>query len=154
MFCAQLRLRFRKITRLAGTLHPLGSGEHVNPDHHKNNSANHQILPCRINVQNIHDIGNGCQHDCADDGTENAAFTAKQRGSADNNRGNNLQAIGVSSWSLISGIAEALVRVIMAKVLFNFMGVEVLFFIEPFAWLAAWVFVLVPYYVYAKRRLE
>jgi len=66
---------------------------------------------------------------------------------------NNLQAIGVSSWSLVSGIAEALVRVIMAKIFFNFIGVDVLFFIEPFAWLAAWIFVLVPFYVYRRKRL-
>lgn len=65
----------------------------------------------------------------------------------------NLQAIGVSSWSLVSGIAEAAVRVIMAKVLFHIVGVEVLFFIEPAAWLAAWVFVLVPYYFYQKKLL-
>lgn len=65
----------------------------------------------------------------------------------------NLQAIGVASWSLISGIAEALVRVIMAKGLFYVLGADVLFFIEPFAWLAAWLFVLVPYYFYEKKRL-
>ena len=66
---------------------------------------------------------------------------------------NNLQAIGVASWSLISGIAEALVRVILAKLFFSWLGTEVLFYIEPLAWLAAWLFVLVPYYYYQKRRL-
>ena len=67
---------------------------------------------------------------------------------------NNLQAIGNSSWSLISGIAEALVRVIMAKVLFLQMGVDILYYVEPMAWLAAWLFVLVPYYFYEKKRLR
>ena len=66
---------------------------------------------------------------------------------------NNLQAIGVASWSLISGIAEAVIRVVMAKVFFHWLGVEVLFFIEPFAWLAAWLFVMVPYYFYQRKRL-
>ena len=66
---------------------------------------------------------------------------------------NNLQAIGVASWSLVSGIAEALVRVAMAKIFFFTLGVEVLFYIEPLAWLAAWLFVLVPYYFYQRKRL-
>ena len=66
---------------------------------------------------------------------------------------NNLQAIGVSSWSLVSGIAEAAARVIMAKVIFRWLGVDVLFFIEPFAWLLAWLFVMVPFYFYQRKRL-
>jgi len=66
----------------------------------------------------------------------------------------NLQALGVASWSLISGIAEAVVRVVMAKVLFQWIGVDVLFFIEPFAWLAAWLFVMVPYYYYRNKYLQ
>ena len=65
----------------------------------------------------------------------------------------NLQAIGVASWSLVSGIAEAVVRVIMAKLMFPVVGVDILFFIEPFAWLAAWLFVLVPFYFYQRKRL-
>jgi len=66
---------------------------------------------------------------------------------------NNLQAIGVASWSLVSGIAEALSRVVMAKFCFPFTGVEILFYVEPVAWLMAWLFVLVPYYFYQKKRL-
>lgn len=66
----------------------------------------------------------------------------------------NLQALGVASWSLISGIAEAVVRVVMAKVLFQWIGVDVLFFIEPFAWLAAWLFVMVPYYYYRNKYVK
>ncbi len=65
----------------------------------------------------------------------------------------NLQAIGIASWSLVSGIGEALVRVIMSKIFFFTLGVEVLYYIEPLAWLAAWVFVLVPYYFYQRKRL-
>ena len=66
---------------------------------------------------------------------------------------NHLQAIGNSSWSLISGIAEALSRVIMAKLLFGSVGVEIMFYIEPVAWLMAWLLVLLPYYYYQKRLL-
>lgn len=66
---------------------------------------------------------------------------------------NNLQAIGIASWSLVSGIAEAVSRVVMAKLCFPFTGVEILFYVEPVAWLMAWLFVLVPYYFYQKKRL-
>lgn len=66
---------------------------------------------------------------------------------------NNLQALGNSSWSLISGVAEALSRVVMAKLLFNFVGVGIMFFIEPVAWLMAWLFVLLPYYYYQRKLL-
>jgi len=65
----------------------------------------------------------------------------------------NLQAIGNASWSLVSGIAEAASRVIMAKLLFGMIGVDILFFVEPVAWLMAWVFVLVPYYFYQRKLL-
>ena len=66
---------------------------------------------------------------------------------------NNLQAIGIASWSLVSGIAEAASRVAMAKLLFPFVGVEAMFYIEPVAWLFAWLFVLVPYYFYQRKLL-
>ena len=66
---------------------------------------------------------------------------------------NNLQAIGIASWSLVSGIAEAVSRVVMAKLCFPFTGVEIMFYIEPVAWLMAWLFVLVPYYFYQRKRL-
>ena len=66
----------------------------------------------------------------------------------------NLQAIGNSSWSFISGIAEALSRVLMVKIFFFLAGAEVLFFVEPVAWLMAWLFVLVPYYCYQKKMLS
>lgn len=66
---------------------------------------------------------------------------------------NNLQAIGNSSWSLISGIGEAAVRVFIAKAVYPYLGVDSLYCIEPLAWLAAWLFVLVPYYFYQRKRL-
>ena len=66
---------------------------------------------------------------------------------------NNLQAIGIASWSLVSGIAEAVSRVVMAKLFFPFTGVEILYYVEPVAWLMAWLFVLIPYYFYQRRLL-
>ena len=66
---------------------------------------------------------------------------------------NHLQAVGNSSWSLISGIGEALSRVVMAKLLFGIVGVEILFYIEPVAWLMAWLLVLIPYYYYQRKLL-
>ena len=66
---------------------------------------------------------------------------------------NNLQAIGNSTWSLVSGIAEAVSRVVMAKLFFDIAGVQIMFYIEPVAWLMAWLFVLVPYYFYQKKLL-
>lgn len=65
-----------------------------------------------------------------------------------------LQGTGDSKWSLISGIFEALVRVAVAKGLFALLGTPVLFWSEPLSWLAAWVFVLVPYCFYEKKHLR
>jgi len=58
----------------------------------------------------------------------------------------NFQSIGDSFWSMISGFGESAVRILMAKLFYFLWGSEVLFFIEPFAWLAALLFVMVPYY--------
>ena len=66
---------------------------------------------------------------------------------------NNLQAVGNASWSLISGIAEAASRVVMAKLFFDLAGMEIMFYIEPVAWLMAWLFVLFPYYHYRRKLL-
>lgn len=64
-----------------------------------------------------------------------------------------LQAIGVASWSLISGIFETVVRVSVATVGFSLWGERILYYSEPLSWLAAWVFVLVPYYFYQRTRV-
>ena len=66
---------------------------------------------------------------------------------------NNLQAIGITSWSLVSGIAEAVSRVVMAKFFIHFTGVQIMFYVEPVAWLMAWLFVLIPYYFYQRKLL-
>ncbi len=65
---------------------------------------------------------------------------------------NVLQAIGNSSWSMYSGIAEFAVRVVMAKVVVGYMGRDALFLAEPLAWALALLSVMLPYYLYFKRR--
>ena len=66
---------------------------------------------------------------------------------------NTLQAIGVSVWSMLSGVAEFVARVIMSKWVIDLMGSDALFVAEPVAWLAALLFVLIPYFFYRKRLL-
>ena len=64
-----------------------------------------------------------------------------------------LQAIGIASWSLISGIFETVVRVAVSMVFFPLWGETALYYSEPLAWLAAWLLVLVPYYFYQRKRV-
>ncbi len=58
----------------------------------------------------------------------------------------NFQSVGDSFWSMVSGFGESAVRILMAKLVIFYLGGDVLFFIEPFSWLAALLFVMVPYY--------
>lgn len=62
-----------------------------------------------------------------------------------------LQAAEISVWSMVSGFGEFGVRVIMGKVIIHWLGVDTLFFIEPVAWVAALLFVMIPYY--AKKNI-
>lgn len=66
---------------------------------------------------------------------------------------NALQAMGNSVWSMISGFAECGVRILMAKVLVSLLGSNVLYYIEPFAWMGALLFIMIPYYIYRKKLL-
>ena len=66
---------------------------------------------------------------------------------------NALQAMGTSIWSMVSGFAECGVRILMAKGVVSLLGSEVLFYIEPFAWLGALLFIMIPYYIYRKKLL-
>lgn len=66
---------------------------------------------------------------------------------------NALQAMGSSVWSMVSGFAECGVRIVMAKAVVFLLGSNVLFYIEPFAWLGALLFIMVPYYIYRKKLL-
>ncbi len=66
----------------------------------------------------------------------------------------NFQSIGDSKWSMISGFAECGIRMLMAKLFIKLFGKNTLFFIEPFAWIAALVFVMVPYYICRGKILS
>ncbi len=66
---------------------------------------------------------------------------------------NALLSFGVSLWSMISGISELFVRVIMGKIIINFLGIGTLYYIEPASWVAALLFVMVPYYFCNKKYL-
>ena len=65
----------------------------------------------------------------------------------------NLQSIGDSLWSMISGFGEAFVRVGIAKVVILYLGRNVLFFMEPVTWFISWMIVMIPFYVYRRTRL-
>lgn len=67
---------------------------------------------------------------------------------------NALQAIGTSFWSMVSGFGELVVRVVFATVVIRYIGVEILYYIEPAAWIAALLLVIVPYFPYAKKALK
>ena len=67
---------------------------------------------------------------------------------------NALQAMGNSFWSMISGFAECGVRIVMAKVIVFWLGNEILFYIEPAAWLGALLFIMLPYYSFQKKLLS
>lgn len=67
---------------------------------------------------------------------------------------NALQGIGISVWSMISGIAEFVVRVGMSKFLVLLWGIDTLYYIEPAAWIGALLFVMFPYYFYHKKLLK
>ena len=65
----------------------------------------------------------------------------------------NLQSIGDSIWSMISGFAEAFLRAGMAKIVIMWVGRDVLFFTEPVTWFISWMTVMIPFYFYRKKRL-
>ncbi len=66
---------------------------------------------------------------------------------------NVLQAMGTSIWSMASGMLEFVARVAMGKFVILWLGVETLFYVEPVAWVGAFLPVLIPYYVLRKRYL-
>jgi len=65
-----------------------------------------------------------------------------------------LQAIGIGFWSMLSGFAELLGRLMMAKVFINIIGSDALFLSEPTAWFLALLCVMPPYFYYHKTRLS
>lgn len=66
---------------------------------------------------------------------------------------NALQAMEISVWSMLSGVAECLARVVMAKVVIHWMGSDALFVSEPVAWVGALLLVMVPYLLSYKKLL-
>lgn len=68
---------------------------------------------------------------------------------------NTLQAMEISVWSMVSGIVECALRALMAKLVIYYIGTDALFLAEPVAWVGGMLSVLLPYYVwYRKKRLE
>lgn len=66
---------------------------------------------------------------------------------------NVLQAMGISIWSMLSGFAEFIPRVLMSKVVINWIGRDALFIAEPASWFGAMLCVLLPYFYYRKKLL-
>lgn len=67
---------------------------------------------------------------------------------------NALVAMGVSFWPMISGISECVCRVIMGKIAIRSMGSDALFIAEPLSWIAALLFVIIPYFFYRQKVLN
>ena len=62
--------------------------------------------------------------------------------------------MGIAVWSLLSGFAEFIARILMSKVVINWIGSDALFISEPAAWLGAMLCVLLPYFYYREKRLS
>ncbi|MBQ3131770.1 MAG: MATE family efflux transporter [Clostridia bacterium] len=67
---------------------------------------------------------------------------------------NTLEAMGIAVWSMYSGIAEFVGRVLMAKVVINWIGTDALFISEPVAWLSSTLLLILPYFHYKKKLLN
>ena len=67
---------------------------------------------------------------------------------------NVLQAMENSFWSMVSGFAELLCRVFMAKVAIHWIGSDALFISEPVAWTGALLCVMLPYFYYKRKVLN
>ena len=67
---------------------------------------------------------------------------------------NALQAMEISLWCLLSGIAECICRVFMAKVALHWIGSDALFISEPLAWISALLCVMFPYLYYSAKHLK
>ena len=67
---------------------------------------------------------------------------------------NALEAMGISVWSMYSGIAEFVGRVFMAKIAIHIIGTDALFVSEPVAWLGSTLLLVLPYFHYKKKLLS
>ncbi len=64
---------------------------------------------------------------------------------------NTLQSLGNSYWTLLSGFMELVARVIAVKVLIIWLDINVLYFVEPLAWIASFLSVMIPYFFKVKQ---
>lgn len=64
-----------------------------------------------------------------------------------------LESMGISFWSMMSGVLECASRIIMAKIFVFHIGTDALFISEPLAWLCALLILALPYYFYYRKRL-
>ena len=67
---------------------------------------------------------------------------------------NVLQALGIAIWSLMSGFAELVARILMSKFVIGYIGADALFLSEPASWLGAMLCVFLPYFYYRKKLLR
>ena len=67
---------------------------------------------------------------------------------------NVLLALGVSIWSMLSGFAELIARILLAKILIQSIGTDALFIAEPASWLGAMLCAFPPYFYYRKKLLR
>ena len=67
---------------------------------------------------------------------------------------NALLSLGNSFFSMLSGGAELLARVLMAKLAVRSLGQTALFLAEPIAWAAALAVLVIPYLIYRRTRLQ
>ncbi len=65
-----------------------------------------------------------------------------------------LQGMGNALWSMLSGMAECVIRVGMGWLVAGGLSTEILFYIEPSAWLGALLFVAIPYYIIKEDYLK
>lgn len=67
---------------------------------------------------------------------------------------NGLQALGISVWSMWSGVVECVGRVFMGQVALGWIGADAIFYSEPVAWIGGALMVLIPFVYYTKTRLS
>lgn len=65
-----------------------------------------------------------------------------------------LQGMGNAIWSMISGAVECVIRVGMGWLVTAGLSAEILYYIEPSAWLGALLFVAIPYYIIKEDYLK
>ena len=62
-----------------------------------------------------------------------------------------LQAIGNAFWSMLSGVAEFVVRVLFATIIYDTFSTECIYYVESSAWIGALLVLIIPAHYYLKR---